>query len=116
MKMMRVDKMDGMSLKYEGMEIEVLMSANALRIINESGMVKSNVYASVVAALDFVLDYKDKTEFAVVDMDTEVTVIASIHTNGTGIFIDVIHIIDNTNVFVRKGVEIVRIGDKLKNK
>lgn len=111
--MMKEDKIDGFKVNYEGTEIELVMSANALRIIHEKDMVKSNVYASIVAALDFILDYKNRTEFAVIDQNIEVTVVAAIHSQGTNVFIDIIHIIDNTNVFLRKGLEIVRIGDKL---
>lgn len=113
--MMREDKRDGFKVSYEGMDIDVLLSANAQRVINEKEMVKSNVYGSVVSALDFVLDYKNKTEFGIVDQDNEYTVIAAINTEGINTFIDIIHIIDNTNVFVRQGMKIVRIGDHFKN-
>lgn len=113
---MREDRRDGFKVTYEGIEVEVIVSARAERIVREYNMIMSNVYASVVSALDYVLDYKNETVFAVVDLGLEYTVIAAIHTEGVNVFIDIIEIIDNTNVFVRNGLEIVRVGEKLLNK
>lgn len=111
---MREDKRDGMTVKYDGIEVELVMSANSLRVIEENNIVKSNVYAAIVSSLDFVLDYKNNTEFAVIDETLDMMVVAAVHTGGKNIFIDIITVIDNDKVFVRNGLSIVRINEKTK--
>jgi hypothetical protein len=96
---------------YEGIDIEIDLSSHAIKRINQREMVKSAIYASVMAAMDFILEYKNGTEFIVVDKDCESSTVASVRAEGGVICIDVITVVDNTNVFVKKGTKIIRLGN-----
>jgi hypothetical protein len=64
--------------------------------------------------VDFILDFKNGEEFAIIDQDAACTVIGAVKSNRSSIHIDVITIIDNDNAFIKQGTSIVRIGERLK--
>lgn len=101
-------------MKYDGLDILIEVKDHAMARIRQRGMVKSAVIASVVAALNFILDFKIGQELAVVDEDSACTVVAAVRSTTSEIVIEVITVIDNTDVFVKKGTAIVRIGEKLR--
>ena len=103
------------TMNYEGTDIEMQLTDHAASRVRQRAMVKSAVYGSIVAALDFILDFKNEQEFAVVDEDAACTVVGAVHTSKSGnINIDIVTVIDNTDVFVKKGTSIVHIGERLK--
>jgi hypothetical protein len=100
------------SCKYEGNEIEIELSKHAEKRINERGMSKSAIYASITAGLDFILDLKPGTEFVIIDKDCESSTVASVYCDSQSVVsIDVITVVDNTDVFVKNGTNIIRLGN-----
>lgn len=93
--------------KIEGCPVTIEDTSHSISRYADRGINEYAVYGSIIALGEKILDYKDKTEFMIIDEDINVAIVCSLHANGGDITIDIITVIDKADVWVKKGTLIL---------
>lgn len=93
--------------KIEGCPVTIDDTNHSIRRYADRGITDYAVYGSIIAVGSAILDYPNGTEFVIIDEDINVSVVCGLHASGGDITIDIVTVIDNANIWVKKGTRII---------